>query len=98
MAWFRKGYKKAPLCPPEFIAVPGAQTIRCRRIARAGISRTFAPAPRSNMIGGDEVKISELLLAELDPTVGIRKTLERVPELSAQLGRHALIRPRRVPA
>lgn len=50
------------------------------------------------MIGGDEVKISELLLAELDPTVGIRKTLERVPELSAQLSRHALIRPRRVPA
>lgn len=38
------------------------------------------------MMGGDEVKISELLLAELDPTVGIRKTLERVPELSAQLG------------
>ena len=50
------------------------------------------------MMGGDEVKISELLLAELDPTVGIGKTLERVPELSAQLGRHARIRPRRVPA
>jgi hypothetical protein len=50
------------------------------------------------MMGGDEVKISELLLAELDPTVGIRKTLERVPELSAQLGRHALIRARTVPA
>jgi hypothetical protein len=47
------------------------------------------------MMGGDEVKISELLLAELDPTVGIRKTLERVPELSAQPGRHALIRRRR---
>jgi hypothetical protein len=61
-------------------------------------SRTFAPGSPSNMIGGDEVKISELLLAELDPTVGIRKTLERVPELSAQLSRHALIRPRRVPA
>jgi len=50
------------------------------------------------MMGGDEVKISELLLAELDPTVGIRKTLERLPELSAQLGRHALIRPRTVTA
>ena len=49
-------------------------------------------------MGGDEVKISELLLAELDPTVGIRKTLERLPELSAQLARHALIRPRTVPA
>jgi hypothetical protein len=53
------------------------------------------------MLGGGEMKITELLLAELDrEAVGIRKTLERVPELSAQLGRHALVRPqpRTVPA
>jgi hypothetical protein len=53
------------------------------------------------MLGGGEMKITELLLAELDrDAVGIRKTLERVPELSAQLGRHALVRPqpRTVPA
>ena len=37
-------------------------------------------------------------LLSLTATVGIRKTLERVPELSAQLVRHALIRPRTVPA
>jgi hypothetical protein len=53
------------------------------------------------MMGGGEMKITELLLAELDREgVGIRKTPERVPELSAQLGRHALPqpRPRTVPA
>ena len=51
------------------------------------------------MMGGGEMKITELLLAELDRE-GIRKTLERVPELSAQLRRHALVqpRPRTVPA
>lgn len=42
------------------------------------------------MMGGGEMKITELLLTELDrEAVGIRKTLERAPELSAQLGRHA---------
>jgi hypothetical protein len=102
MAWFREGYNKALLCPPEFIAVPGTQTMRCRRIARAGMvkwSRTFAQGRPSNMLGGGEMKITELLLAELDcEEVGIRNTLERVPELSAQLGQHALVRPRTVPA
>jgi len=46
------------------------------------------------MMGGGEMKITELLLAELDrEAVGIRKTLERVPELSAQLDRRVLVQP-----
>jgi hypothetical protein len=43
-------------------------------------SRTFAQGRPSNMMGGGEMKITELLLAELDlEAVGIRKTLESVP-------------------
>ena len=40
------------------------------------------------MMEGGEMKITELLLAELDREgVGIRKTPEQVPELIARLGR-----------
>jgi hypothetical protein len=50
-------------------------------------------------MAGGEMKITELLRAELDREAGgICKTPERVPELSAQLGLYALGRPCSVPA